>query len=773
MMRTYMAVDKKHWYDFIWKLNKKTVLIMIMGIMLTRVNIINNLTPFGFAYLSAYIIIKGLNPSVFISVLFGTLVFKGFSGAAYILSYILVYMLFTFLKEERYSLIKAILITSTIFVGVRSVVLLISNNLFIYDMFMIIFEGVIVFSMTYIFSFSPPIENISNVNTNNEKKICFFIILGLTLAGINNMEVFSISIKTLGCIATILYLGYIKGVFYGGTIGIVLGMIAYIAEPTMPFIIGIFGLAGLLSGIFRDLGRIGSILGFILGSGIVSFYIGGLGISFFNYREIIIGALILLLIPEKVNAKVRKVLSMDFENKKGYTQKRDEIVIKKINRMSEVLESLGKTFKESAHERDSNGAMEIYSLVDGVANETCRNCSKYEKCWEKNYYSTYNSFFKLVSFMELKNYSEDFKEEEIIDFCIKSREIVEKTNHAMEKLKLNESWKIKLNENRNLLGEQLQGFSQGVKTIIQDAYMDIDFNEKIEEDIYKELKNIRADVDNVAVIEKNKEDFEIFIDLNTPYKYENRIKKVVSETIGFPVINEYQYGKSTKNHRFKLIRNNRYSAMTKVANVPNSENKVSGDSFTFGEMENIHYKALSDGMGIGKKAKKESGLTISLLEKLMEANVDKDTILKTINSVLRTKSNEEIFTTLDISFIDLYSGKLQMIKTGSPATFIKKKDKIETINSKTLPIGILKDVDFNIYEEYVEDGDVIIMISDGITEVNKNILNYEDWLKEIIMSIDSINPQVIANEILKKAEKLCEGNRDDMTVLVTKVWKNI
>ena len=89
--------------------------------------------------------------------------------------------------------------------------------------------------------------------------------------------------------------------------GIILGMIAYIGNPTMPLIIGIFGLAGILSGIFRDLGRFGSVLGFVLGSGIASFYIGGLGINLFNYKEIIIGILLFLLIPDRVSAKAKKL----------------------------------------------------------------------------------------------------------------------------------------------------------------------------------------------------------------------------------------------------------------------------------------------------------------------------------------------------------------------------------------------------------------------------------------------------------------------------------
>lgn len=149
-------------------------------------------------------------------------------------------------------------------------------------------------------------------------------------------------------------------------------------------------------------------------------------------------------------------------------------------------------------------------------------------------------------------------------------------------------------------------------------------------------------------------------------------------------------------------------------------------------------------------------------------------IIKTINSVLRAKSNDEIFTTLDLGFVDLYTGRLQVVKNGSPATFIKKKDGVKIVNNRSLPIGILEDVDFSIYEEDLEDGDIIIMMSDGALESNMQVENLESWMKDVIAGINSENPEIIANEILNIAKFVSKDNlQDDMTVMATKVWKSI
>jgi stage II sporulation protein E len=774
-MRTASLTSKRNWYDLGVRLNSNAILILLMGFFLARTNMLNKLTPFGFAFLVAYIVMKGVNISLLLSVLIGTFTFQGLGGISYGISYILVFGFFALIKEEKtYSLIKSILVATCIFIISRSLGVIIEKTFFIYDLFLIMFEGVVVFTMSYVFSFSSPIEKVSGTNTNNEKIISSFITLALALSGISNISIFGVGVKNVASVIIILFLAYNQGALFGGTSGMILGMVAYISNPEMPFIIGIYGVAGLLAGVFKDLGKSGSALGFFLGNGIMSFYINGLGTSFLSYREIIISTLIFLIVSNKINCKITDAFTMDSSIKKDYTLKRDEIVVKKLNRMVELFENLSITFKESAEERDCHSAKQVYSLVDGIVNGICNKCPRYKMCWEEKYYNTYQNFFNLVGKIEIKGIDNESILLDAKKFCIKDEEIIELIDRAVEKLKLTQTWEVKLKENRLLLSEQLEGISKVIGNMTTDIYSNPIFNKDLEQLLYKELKNSRIDVREVSVAQIGQEDFDIFIDLNTPIKEENKLKSTISESLGFPVVGDnHLINSSNQVKRFKLLRHNRLSAMTKMASMANSENKVSGDSYTYGEIENTHFSALSDGMGIGRKAKEESKIAIALLERLMEANIDKNLTLKTINSVLRAKSNEEMFTTLDLAFIDLYSGKLQMIKTGAPSTFIKKKDRVEIISSRTLPVGLLKDIDFNIYEEYIEDGDIIIMVSDGILDANRDVGNQEAWMKEFIMSIDSINPQTIANLIIKESQNTLANTKDDMTVLVTKVWKNL
>ncbi|MBU5439298.1 stage II sporulation protein E [Tissierella sp. MSJ-40] len=780
MTRTETLLSRGNKLNLEIGLNKSDVLTIFLGFFLGRANILDKLTPFGIAFLSAYIIMKEVNIYLLISILLGTFTFQGFKGFTYLVSSVLIISFFKMVKEDKdYSLIKSAIISSSIFTVTKILFLFLNKNFFIYDLFLTSFEGIVIFTMTYIFSFSIPLEAMKDRKLNSEKIICTFITLALVLSGFSKLSILGISIKNIVSTIFILYFSYSQGAFIGTSMGIILGMVSYISQPEMPFIIAIYGVAGLLSGVFRDLGKIGSILGFVLGNGIISFYISGFGTSFVDYKEIIISIIFFIFFSKYIDGSITEIIEMDFDIKKDYAHKKDELTIKNLTRVSNLFNSLSDTFKESANERDLYSVMEVYGLVDGVANGVCNKCPNYKSCWESNYYTTYYSFFNLVSLMEVNSeIDEEMIPSGIKNNCINQEEIIEKMKRFYELFKLNHSWKTKLLENRILVAEQLEGLGKVVENLINDIYKNPTFNEDLEEIIYKDLRNNRIDVSSVAVAQLEKNDFEVFIDINNGSKQENnrqRITNIVSNTLGVPLTSDFTLSNiREERQRFKLIRNNRYSALTKMASMPNSEDCISGDNYTFGEVENTYFSALSDGMGIGKKANIESSIAINLLEKFMEANVDKKVILKTINSILRAKSNEEIFTTLDLSFIDLYTGKLQMIKTGAPATFVKKKDRVEIVNTQSLPVGILKDVDFNIYEEYIEDGDIIIMMSDGVLEASRDIENTELWMKEIIMSIDSINPQVIANKVLERAKEASVNNiRDDMTVLVTKVWKNV
>lgn len=82
-----------------------------------------------------------------------------------------------------------------------------------------------------------------------------------------------------------------------------------------------------------------------------------------------------------------------------------------------------------------------------------------------------------------------------------------------------------------------------------------------------------------------------------------------------------------------------------------------GDSFSAFHQDNLHYLALSDGMGQGKIAATESKLTLEVLSKLILNGISLKDTIDSINALLKIKNHNDMFTTLDLCHINLANAK--------------------------------------------------------------------------------------------------------------------
>ena len=87
-------------------------------------------------------------------------------------------------------------------------------------------------------------------------------------------------------------------------------------------------------------------------------------------------------------------------------------------------------------------------------------------------------------------------------------------------------------------------------------------------------------------------------------------------------------------------------------------------------------------MGSGKQAQAESTLVVDLLEKLLEAGFSREkSALKLMNSAMVISAGEESYSTVDFATIDMYTGELELTKTGAAPSFIKSGKKV-SVNRK-------------------------------------------------------------------------------------------
>lgn len=170
-------------------------------------------------------------------------------------------------------------------------------------------------------------------------------------------------------------------------------------------------------------------------------------------------------------------------------------------------------------------------------------------------------------------------------------------------------------------------------------------------------------------------------------------------------------------------------------------------------------------MGTGSRAAVDSAMAAELFTKLVKAGLSFDCALSITNSALLVKSSDESLATLDVVCVDLYSGRTDFCKAGAAAGFICHKGKVAALEQASLPVGILREVNFSKATARLSHGDTVLMVSDGILN------DYNAWInQELTLSDSARSPKELAQSIVSSAcERRTDKHRDDMTAIVIRI----
>ena len=209
----------------------------------------------------------------------------------------------------------------------------------------------------------------------------------------------------------------------------------------------------------------------------------------------------------------------------------------------------------------------------------------------------------------------------------------------------------------------------------------------------------------------------------------------------------------------------KFSADTAVVMRSAKAGEISGDMVRFFDGADDTFCALlSDGMGTGKSAAAVAGLCGGFLEKLLEAGCSKTTAIKIINHLMRQGCSGS-GSTMDLAEIDLIHGDAVFLKAGAAPSYIKRGKQIFRIRSKTIPLGLLATPDTEKTKFRLEEGDVLIMTSDGVCQVPEDA----PWLTTMLAADwGEASLQDVAAKILSAAMET-SGRADDMTVALVKI----
>lgn len=566
-----------------------------------------------------------------------------------------------------------------------------------------------------------------------------------------------------------------------------------------------YAIAGMLAGLFNKFGKIGVIVGFILGNVLLTYVANGNVVPIILFREILIASIALLAIPKNVGIEIEDLFGKEklLPETTGRSLEENKETIYKLNNISETISEMAKSYKEAAvtivddeelekqeeynknifvnELKNSLDGLEENIIYDDIYNDEDIQKDIYKCLLEKEIITKKD----LLNIFALHN---NYIVGSNIDDNNKSLEkdlsrIIKSINYAYRISNLNFIWKKKVDESKKNVSTQLEGVSEAISNLAEEiSPRQVEKFVAEKEKIKIFLKQKEIDIKDISIKQEETGRYSVTLYTGVCENVDGtqcnikKIAQILSKVLNSDMVLQKQecgLRLNKENCMYTYISKDKYGLQVGIAKSTKKGSPVSGDTSIQTKLDDGKYLlALSDGMGSGPEARKSSKIAIKMLERLLTSGFEKDTSIKLINSTLSANTEEDMYATLDIQILDLYSGNIEFIKNGACPTYIKRDNEVQILKSESLPTGILEDIDLEVYDKDLEDGDIIVMCSDGILDSNTEYLNKELWVKYLLEDIQTDDVQKIADIIVNEARDNDYGSeKDDMTVIVAKVKK--
>lgn len=625
------------------------------------------------------------------------------------------------------------------------------EGVLIYDVIVAILKGLAIVTGFILTS------KIEKINKELSDKEFLFIItgIGLLLIGLGEISIFGINIKNVFSIYIVLMLASTNGIKYATISGLLLGTMNEISNPNMGVSIISLALGGFVSGMFKNKSKIFQIWGFLVGNSILAYFIMGYSSLVMKYIEIVLASSLFYV---SYKNKVEELISFSIEPV-PLLQTTNNLAVRELEMSSNSLFSVSELIDDFEIEED-----EELDIFDEIKDDICFECDNYDECWDRNYDETTDEIFNVIEKLED---NEQVEEGSFLNMnsCNNSKDILNKITSKYENFKLNKKDEP-FNVLKQCVSNQFKGFSQYI-TQMKDKISD-DKLEPIDLKIINafERENIKVDKINVNMEEKG---YEISLRL------QDDLPKVgfllVASNVLSKIFNKRIVISDEKKDLMIFKERGVLKVESEVITRKADNEAIIGDSYKLVDSEENKYMALlSDGMGTGIEASKMSSALVEMFVQMARTGINIGTITSMINSFMGYISKTEKIVTLDALSIDLLTGESEFLKVGSAPSFIIKGNNVDIVSCDTLPLGIFDSVEFYEKKYNLDVGDIVVMVSDGVIDSKRNVVNKEFWVSSFLRKLDINDPKIIAEELLCKTIENYEGEiKDDITIIVTRV----
>ena len=470
--------------------------------------------------------------------------------------------------------------------------------------------------------------------------------------------------------------------------------------------------------------------------------------------------------------EILRLVGMERLNREEVTLPAGEIGKAELMRCADSFEQLSKLFLSMAVEKEEISDQDLQQALCEVQTSVCQSCPDAFHCWDPQSDIGMQRYARIVnSVLQGKDFNSG-RRSALQRECAKGEQFLDAVVDNIGKARLNLMWRNRLMESRSAAAEQLYetaciirraaGHMCDVKRVDGSIRQQADIRLRMHGLVLKDIWCVREE-----------KGMQLYVTLRTARKGRcvsvKEAADLLSSVFGSRLVQDEQ-GRSVINGTYStilFISAPQYYISGGVARIAKDGEVVSGDNFSmFSGKNGQMILGISDGMGSGLEAFRESETVIDLLEQFLGSGFDKEAAIKLIHTSMLLQTEGQTAATVDLCMTDLYSGDCEFVKIGASTTFLKRKNWVETITSTSMPMGILPEVDYECTRKRLDDGDYIVMMSDGVMDALPQT-DAQEQIKDYLLETELENAKDLARALLKYVLEMGKQQaRDDMTVLV-------
>lgn len=518
-----------------------------------------------------------------------------------------------------------------------------------------------------------------------------------------------------------------------------------------------YGAGGLIAGVFSQWGRLLPALAFVMTHAAAVLWTS-FGRAAPLYEAFCASVTFMVLPGKTISAATALIYS---GGSSVSAERARENTGRRIKHMAQAFALLSQSM---TLRRDSDGELAA-AVLDGAAEKICSQCPQAESCWKSEYEQTSGELSAAAKGMlqrgELRE--EDLsgrlreKCERLSDFC---REATLRIKACAEKRRMY----CRENESRSIVQKQYGDISR----VLADAAAELSAGSRPEKELERRLKKYLGSlgIEAETAVYRNASG-RLYAQMSGAgierLKRDEGALDELSAVLRAPMRERTREGAENS---LSIMEAEPLSVVCGVSSLKKEGETVNGDKGTYFTSENgVFHIILSDGMGSGALAAKESGQAIAVLEGFLKAGMSSEEAMSLLNSSMLIKNGDEpLSAAVDLMSVDLFTGEAVFCKYGAAPSFVKKGKTVECIRGESMAAGLLAEEASapDVMRAMLPEGSVAVIISDGV------LAGDGSWLREMLEGDFEDTGAPLARAILEKAVGL-SGCRDDMTVLTVSV----